>query len=117
MEIALKKLMLRSKLVVHVMSKSSSICIMSCTILACAFSVMIFFANTLNIAVYNSIRFIIFTYICIYLYLKPEKINFLDSFKIFSTGNSNKSNLKIGEIVSIFISIFNVAISVALYLD
>jgi hypothetical protein len=70
-----------------------------------------------NLAVYNIIRATAFALYCIYLHRNPTKINFIGPLEIGDEGNASDLNIKISYFCSYLFTIFNLAISIALYFD
>lgn len=68
-----------------------------------------------SISVYNLLRVILFCWLTLYLFLRPEKINFRGPLKTLGYGNSSESNIKIAKTISILLALVNVCISLALF--
>ncbi len=96
---------------------SVTIIIVLLTLIAIVFAGMMFFEKEVSMAIYNMGRALIFAGMSVYLLVKPHKVDFLGRLKLISTGNSSETNIKVAKTISIIISVFNVAISLALYFD
>lgn len=91
--------------------------IASFNFIALVFSGMMFVTYGKGFALCHVCRTAVFSSISIYLFFSPHKIDFLNSFKLFSSSNFSEANVKVAKLVSMLIAISNASISVALYFD
>jgi hypothetical protein len=93
------------------------ILILVASIIAVLFAIIQIASGFKPLALYNFIRAIIFASACIFLFRKPDKVNFTGPLKISADGGSPEINVKISYFLSYLFSVVNLAISLVLYYD
>ena len=87
--------------------------ILNITVISIVISVSYYFSLGNKVAVYNFIRTIIFSFLSIYLFIKPGRINFFQEIGKNSTVGGELSE-KVSIWGAVFIALINVLINYAL---